>query len=121
MSALWLHHYVYIYLYICIVLVILVITVAEVSILLAYFMLCNEDYNWWWRAFTHGGSCAYYILVYALWYHITELNIHGIVPVCIYYGYMVMISFTTWLITGTIGYFACLWFNIQIYGSIKVD
>ena len=24
-------------------------------------------------------------------------------------------------IAGTLGYFSCFWFNVQIYGSIKVD
>jgi hypothetical protein len=25
------------------------------------------------------------------------------------------------VLSGTIGYFSCFWFNCQIYGSIKVD
>ena len=33
------------------VFVILVITCSETTILLCYFHLCAEDYNWWWRSF----------------------------------------------------------------------
>lgn len=106
--------------------------------------LVNEDYRWWWRSFLHAGSCAFYTALYAVWYHLTELDMVGVTPVVLYYGYMSIICFTFFLVTGespvmycilptdrsadlafsptgTIGYFSCFWFNLQIYGSIKVD
>ena len=103
------------------VMVVLIITCAEVSILLCYFQLCNEDYRWWWRSFLSSGACAGYMLLYAVWYNLTELDMTGIVPMFLYFGYMSIIAFTFFLLTGTIGYIACFWFNCQIYGSIKVD
>eukprot|EP01039_Chlorochromonas_danica_P004568 gene4568-5008_t len=121
MSALWLHQIYYIFGFLFAVMIILILTCAEVSILLTYFQLCNEDYHWWWRSFLHSGSCAFYIMTYAMWYHATELEMHGLLPVVLYYGYMSIIAFTFFLITGTIGYFSSFWFNQQIYGSIKVD
>jgi len=121
MSALWLHQIYYIFGFLFLVMIVLIATCAEVSILLCYFQLCNEDYRWWWRSFLSSGSCAGYILLYAVWYNLTELSLSGIVPTFLYFGYMSIISFTFFLITGTIGYFSCFWFNMQIYGSIKVD
>jgi transmembrane 9 superfamily protein 2/4 len=121
MSALWLHQIYYIFGFLFLVLIILVATCAEVAILLCYFQLCNEDYRWWWRSFLVAGSCAGYTLLYAVWYNITELDMTAIVPLVLYFGYMTIISITFFLITGTIGYFACFWFNLKIYGSIKVD
>lgn len=121
MSALWLHQIYYIFGFLFLVMIVLVVTVAEISILLCYFQLCNEDYHWWWRSFLHSGACAGYLMLYAVWYHLTELEMHGLVPVLLYYGYMSIIGITFFLITGTIGYFSCFWFNQQIYGSIKVD
>lgn len=56
-----------------------------------------------------------------MWYFITKLNITGMVPTTIYFAYMGMISFTFFLLTGSIGFFACLWFVRKIYGAIKVD
>lgn len=111
----------YIFGFLFLVMVVLVVTCAEVSILLCYFQLVNEDYRWWWRSFLHAGSCAFYTALYAVWYHLTELEMNGLVPVLLYYGYMFIICFTFFLVTGTIGYFTCFWFNCQIYGSIKVD
>ena len=45
-----------------------VATCAEISILLCYFQLCNEDHRWWWRSFLSSGACAGYTLLYAIWY-----------------------------------------------------
>jgi transmembrane 9 superfamily protein 2/4 len=121
MSALWLHQIYYIFGFLLLVLIVLVVTCAEVSILLCYFQLRFEDYQWWWRSFLSGGACAGYLFLYALWYNLTRLDMSGAVAFLIYFGYMTLICFTFFLITGTIGYFSCLWFNWQIYSSIKVD
>eukprot|EP01041_Mallomonas_annulata_P006757 gene6757-13699_t len=121
MSALWLHQIYYIFGFLFLVMIVLVATCAEVAILLCYFQLCNEDYRWWWRSFLTSGACAGYMLLYAVWYNLTELDMKGFVPILLYYGYMTIISIAFFLVTGTIGYLACFWFNTKIYGSIKVD
>lgn len=121
MSALWLHQIYYIFGFLFLVMIVLVATCAEISILLCYFQLCNEDYRWWWRSFLTSGACAGYMLVYAAWYNLTELDMMGLVPLLLFSGYMLMIGIAFFLLTGTIGYFACFWFNSKIYGSIKVD
>mmetsp|Transcript_23891 Transcript_23891/g.35055 ORF Transcript_23891/g.35055 Transcript_23891/m.35055 type:complete len:644 (+) Transcript_23891:68-1999(+) len=121
LSALWLHQIYYIFGFLFLVMIVLVVTCAEISILLCYFQLCNEDYHWWWRSFLTSGACAGYTFIYSIWYYMTELDLDGTVPILIYFGYMSVISLTFFLITGTIGFNACYWFNTQIYGSIKVD
>lgn len=121
MSALWLHQMYYIFGFLFLVMIVLILTCAEISILLCYFQLCSEDYRWWWRSFLHAGACAGYTMVYAVWYHLTEMEMHGFVPLLLYYGYMSIIAFTLFLVTGTIGFYSCYWFNVQIYASIKVD
>ena len=121
MSALWLHQIYYIFGFLFLVMIVLTITCAEVSILLCYFQLCNEDYRWWWRSFLTSGSCSFYMLLYAIWYNITELDMTGAIPIFLYFGYMSMIAFTFFLITGTIGFYSCFWFTHTIYSSIKVD
>jgi transmembrane 9 superfamily protein 2/4 len=121
MSALWLHQIYYVFGFLFLVMLILIATCAEITILLCYFQLVNEDYRWWWKAFLASGACAGYMLFYSVWYHMTKLVLNGAVSVLLYYGYMSIISITFFLITGTIGYFACFWFNTIIYGSIKVD
>ena len=67
------------------------------------------------------GACAGYVFLYAVWYFISELEITGGVPSTLYFGYMTLVSGIFFLVTGTIGFYACLWFVNKIYGSIKVD
>ena len=121
MSALWLHQIFFIFGFLVLVGIVLIITCAEVAILLCYFQLCAEDYRWWWRSFFTAGSCAGYLVLYSLWYNMTELEMTGFAPFVLYTGYMCVISLTFFIVTGTIGYFACFWFNSLIYSSIKVD
>ena len=47
---------------------------AEISIVLCYFQLCNEDYNWWWRAFLNPGASGIYLFGYAFVYFSTQLK-----------------------------------------------
>jgi transmembrane 9 superfamily protein 2/4 len=121
MSAIWLHQIYYIFGFLFLVSMILVATCAEITILLCYFQLCNEDYAWWWRSVMSSGACAGYVFLYAVWYFISELEITGGVPSTLYFGYMTLVSGIFFLVTGTIGFYACLWFVNKIYGSIKVD
>lgn len=121
LSALWLHQIYYIFGFLFLIMIVLIITCAEITILLNYFHLCSEDYHWWWKSFLTAGSCAGYTLLYSIWYYLTKLDINEFVPSLIYFGYMSVFSLTVFLITGTIGFYSCFWFNTQIYGSIKVD
>jgi hypothetical protein len=61
MSALWLHQIYYIFGFLFLVMVVLVVTCAEISILLCYFQLCNEDYRWWWRSFMSSGKTNIFV------------------------------------------------------------
>ena len=81
----------------------------------------EEDYRWWWRSFLTSGASAFYLFAYSGFYFMTRLEITGFIPTLLYFGYMAMLSAFFFLFTGVIGFFACLWFNIKIYGSVKVD
>ncbi len=54
-------------------------------------------------------------------YYYTKLRITGILGTFLYFAYMSMVSITFFLLTGSVGFFACLWFVRKIYGAIKVD
>ena len=121
MSAMWLHQLYFVFGFLFVVLVILVVTCAEITIVMCYFQLCNEDYRWWWRSYLSAGSSGGYLFLYSVWYFFTKLNISGFVPIVLYFSYMSMVSLTFFMLTGSIGFFACLWFVKQIYAAIKVD
>ncbi len=121
MSAMWLHQYYFVFGFLFIVLLILVITCAEIAIVMCYFQLCNEDYHWWWRSFLSSGSSGAYLFFYSVWYFYSKLSITEFMPAVLYFAYMGMVSFTFFLLTGSVGFLACLWFVRKIYGAIKVD
>ncbi|KAG5189977.1 EMP/nonaspanin domain family protein [Tribonema minus] len=121
LTAVWLQQLYYIFGFLLLVMVILVLTCAEISIVLCYFQLCAEDHRWWWRSVQWAGSCAGYMFLYSMWYYLQDLQMSGFVPALMYFGYSALLAVSFALVTGTIGYFSCLWFITRIYSSIKVD
>merc|ERR1719157_513149 len=88
MSSVWLQRFYYVFGFLVLVLLILLITCAEISIVLCYFQLCNEDYHWWWRSLLTAGSSGLYLFAYSIMYFFTQLEIIGFVPTLIYFTYM---------------------------------
>eukprot|EP00245_Coleochaete_scutata_P018807 TRINITY_DN9964_c0_g1_i1.p1 TRINITY_DN9964_c0_g1~~TRINITY_DN9964_c0_g1_i1.p1 ORF type:complete len:638 (-),score=89.32 TRINITY_DN9964_c0_g1_i1:722-2635(-) len=121
LTSIWLHQFYYIFGFLFIVFLILVVTCAEITIVLCYFQLCSEDYHWWWRAYLTSGSSALYLFLYATFYFFTKLEITKLVSGILYFGHMVIISYSFFVLTGTIGFYACYWFVWTIYGSVKID
>jgi len=121
MSALWLHQIYYVFGFLMAVLFILVVTCAEITIVMVYAQLCAEDYHWWWRSFYISGSSALYLYLYSIWYFFTKLSIAGFASYLVYFGNMLIISISFFLLTGCIGFMASFWFVRKIYGAIKVD
>ena len=88
---------------------------------LCYFQLCNEDYEWWWRSFLNSGSAGLYLFGYAFVYFYTQLEISGFVPCLVYFGYMLIAALLFVLMTGTVGLAAAYLFVVSVYAKIRVD
>lgn len=121
LTSIWMHQFYYIFGFLFLVFLILLVTCAEITVVLCYFQLCSEDYNWWWRAYLTSGSSALYLFMYAAFYFFTKLQITKVVSGILYFGYMGIISYAFFVLTGTIGFYACYWFVRVIYASVKID
>jgi transmembrane 9 superfamily protein 2/4 len=121
LTSMWLHQFYYLFGFLCLVAVILTITCAEITIVLCYFQLCSEDYHWWWRAYFTSGSSALYLFAYSAFYFATKLDITKKVPMLMYFGYMFIISYGFFCLTGTIGFYATYLFVRTIYAAVKID
>ena len=97
-----------------------VITTAEISIMLCYFQLANEDYHWWWRSFANTGSTAFFVFLFAIYYMIS-IGITQLVSVVLYICLALIGCIALYLACGAIGFYSCFWFTRKIYGSLKVD
>lgn len=121
MKSVWQDQYYYMYGFLTLVFLILVITCVEITIVIIYFTLCSEDYNWWWRSFFVSSSSSLYIFFYAIFYYISRLDISQFIPALIYFVNIFSGCVIFALCTGTIGFFSCYYFVIKIYGAVKVD
>jgi transmembrane 9 superfamily protein 2/4 len=122
LTSIWLNRYYYVFGFLFIVFIILVITCAEITIVMIYFQLCAENYNWWWRSYFTSGSSGLYLFLYSIFYFFTSsFKMRKFASIMLYFGYMGVISYIFFIMTGTIGFLSCLLFVRQIYGSIKVD
>ncbi|KAK6116903.1 hypothetical protein DH2020_049360 [Rehmannia glutinosa] len=121
LTSIWLNQFYYIFGFLFIVFIILLVTCSEITIVLCYFQLCSEDYLWWWRSYLTSGSSALYLFLYATFYFFTKLDITKPVSGALYFGYMLIASYAFFVLTGTIGFYACFWFTRLIYSSVKID
>lgn len=121
LNSLWSSQVYYMFGFLFLVFLILVITCSETTILLCYFHLCAEDYHWWWRSFLTSGFTAFYLLIYCIHFFITKLDIEDATSTFLYFGYTLIMVYLFFLLTGSIGFFACFWFVRKIYSVVKVD
>jgi transmembrane 9 superfamily protein 2/4 len=94
----------------------LCIACGELAILLVYHQLTLGNERWWWYAFFVSGSAGISTFGYSfLWF----ANLEASAPMAyyLYFGYMFLISFALFLVTGTFGVFATLWFLRKLYYS----
>ena len=122
LSAIWMNKFYYVFGFLILILIILVVAAAEIAIVLCYFQLCNEDYRWWWGSFFSTGSCGVYMFLSAgIYFALGSFKVAGIVPLLVYFGYMLLASLLFSVVTGTIGFLACFAFTKLIYSRIKSD
>lgn len=121
LNSIWAHQTYYMFGFLFLVTIILVITCSETTILLCYFHLAAEDYNWWWRSFLTSGMTGVYFFLYGVHFFNSKLDISEVTSAILYFGYMLIMTTGVVLFTGTIGFFACFWFVTKIYSAVKVD
>ena len=100
MSSIWFSriYYMFGFLFVCYVLMIM--TCASVTILMVYFLLCSENYNWQWRAFLAAGMTGGYIFANSMFYLVTKLRLSSLAGAVLYMGYSALISFLFFILTG---------------------
>lgn len=105
MQSIWFNkiYYMFGFLFLCYGL--MIITCAAVTILMVYFLLCAENYNWQWRAFLAAGMSAGYIFLNAMIYWISRVSTGGFAGSVLYIGYSALISFLFFVLTGKFSLF----------------
>jgi transmembrane 9 superfamily member 2/4 len=125
LASAWMDFYYYVFGFLLLVFIILIITCAEITVLFTYFQLCSENYHWWWRSFTNGGSTAIYVFLYSIVYFQQLEGVNSksvaVATYMLYFGYMFLASLALFMMMGYVGVTASLHFNKVIFASIKID
>lgn len=59
--------------------------------------------------------------LYCIFYFFTKMDVVRFTPALMYFGYTFILCAGFFLMTGTIGFYACFVFVRKIYASVKVD
>lgn len=111
-SAIYENQFYYLFGFLFLVFIILAISCSQISIVMVYFQLCGEDYQWWWRcglccqgsryssvfsrSFAVSGGSAVYVAAYSIFYFVTKLEIDEFVPTLLYFSYTTIMVITFW-------------------------
>jgi len=98
----------------------LMLSVSCLSLLLTYLQLSGEDYRWWWRSIFNTGSVGGSVMLYSAYYYTYETNMHGEVQFVEYFGTMLLLAISLFMMCGSIGYFSSLMFVRAIYKNLPV-
>ncbi|ORX58674.1 hypothetical protein DM01DRAFT_1318052 [Hesseltinella vesiculosa] len=100
---------------------VMALVIAQVTVILVFFQLCNEDYHWWWMSFLLGGSSSVYIFLYGLIYYMTKSEVSGFYGGLIYLIRLALGCSLLCLATGALGFFSAYGMARRIYSAVKVD
>ncbi|KAA8549864.1 hypothetical protein F0562_001548 [Nyssa sinensis] len=98
--------------------IILIILTALLSVGLTYIQLTIEDHEWWWRSVLRGGSTAFFMFVYCIYFY-AKSNMRGFMQLSFFLGYNACMCYAFFLMLGTISFRASLMFVRHIYSAVK--
>lgn len=100
---------------------ILILTVVEITIVMSYFLLCAENYRWWWRSFLVGSGSSVWIFLYSVWYFWNKLHVQGFVSALLFFVYSGLACAVYGVLLGTVGFLGSYAFVRRIYGYAKIS
>jgi len=121
LTSLWNYKFYHVYGFLLGVYFILTIVVGMTSIIVVYFCLNAENWQWQWTAFGSGASTAVYVFLYGIYYFAMKTQMHGFLQSSYYFGYMTLISLNLGILCGTLGHGAASRFVNAIFANVKVD
>ena len=93
----------------------MVVTIASLSIVVTYKLLCHQNYDWWWSSFTLGASGGVYMLLFSLVWMIAYEDIGFLGVDFIYWVTMVLVSGCFGIMCGSISLLSSYLFVERIY------
>eukprot|EP01133_Synstelium_polycarpum_P004068 gene4068-4740_t len=99
--------------------ILMVINVVVINMLVEFYQLSREDYNWWWRSIFGPAFSAIYIFIYMLVTGLPMLHESG--TGFYFFMYSLIASLLCALFFSSIGFLGNLWFTKKIYSTLHFD
>ncbi|KAL3235013.1 hypothetical protein RNJ44_02801 [Nakaseomyces bracarensis] len=98
---------------------ILCIVTGEIAMIGCYIMVKSKNdrylrHTWGWKSFLMGGSCAWYMELYSLYYIFFVLNIHGFSSIFISVCYSALFNGMCGWALGSLSYLSSYWMILTI-------
>lgn len=99
---------------------ILCIVTSEIAMIGCYIMIKSKNdrylrHTWGWKSFLMGGSCAWYMELYSLYYIFFILNIQGFSSIFISVCYSALFNGMCGWALGSLSYLSSYWMVLKIY------
>ncbi|KAI8052382.1 Endomembrane protein 70-domain-containing protein [Syncephalis plumigaleata] len=85
------------------------------------FLVFAEEHRWHWKSFLAGGSVAFYVYIYLMYYFVTTTKMTGLIQTSLYLVNITIGCAALFVILGAIGYIASSRFVCKIYRNLKMD
>eukprot|EP00388_Colpodella_angusta_P025740 GDKK01003542.1.p1 GENE.GDKK01003542.1~~GDKK01003542.1.p1 ORF type:complete len:280 (-),score=18.97 GDKK01003542.1:220-1020(-) len=121
LASVWQGVVYYVFGFLSIIFVLWAITVALTAIVVVYYKLTSENYQWWWVSFLAPSSCGLHIALFFVYYFYTTLSISSSVATFMYFVYMTLATVLYFITAGAVGLFATWQFIFVIYGNLKSE
>ena len=120
LASLWQGMVYYVFGFLAVVFLLWCLCASLTTVVVIYYRLCAENYNWWWVSFFVPSGCGVPLAVYSAYYFL-RLGITTPSATVVYFCYMGLTTFMYVFAAGALGFFSAHIFIRKIYAAIKLD
>ncbi|EGG23756.1 TM9 protein C [Cavenderia fasciculata] len=99
----------------------LFVNVLLVNVLIEFYQLSIEDYNWWWRSVVGPTFTALYIFIKMLVFGFSNFGSIATQPKFYYFMFSLVTSLMSALLFSAVGFLGNLYFTKRIYSTLHFD
>ncbi|KAM9975005.1 hypothetical protein ACTFIW_008478 [Dictyostelium discoideum] len=99
--------------------ILMIISIVETNMIIEYYQLSLENYNWWWRSLLGPMVTGLYTFIYFIYFGITRIETEGVG--FYYFMFSLVFSILVSLFCSSIGFLGNLWFTKKIYSTLHFD
>ena len=121
MKSIWRSQIYYLFGFLFAVVLLQIIISSQIAIIITYIQLCRKNYRWWWKCFIVSGSSAIWVFLYSIYYYLDVLRVKVLSGTILYFGYMIILSFSLFVVCGSVGVISTFFFLKKIYSMTKIN